>query len=50
MEIKERFVLEGKKNFIIDIDGVICEDVPNEAPERMKTAEEIKGAKEQINK
>ena len=37
------------KNFIIDIDGVICEDVPNEEPERMATAEEIPGAKDQIN-
>ena len=38
------------KNFIIDVDGVICEDIPNEEPERMKTAEEILGTKEQINK
>ena len=41
---------DGKKNFIIDIDGVVCEDVPNEQPERMKTAEEISGSKEWINK
>jgi len=39
----------GLKNFIIDIDGVVCEDVPNEEPERMKTASEIPGAKKQIN-
>jgi hypothetical protein len=39
----------GLKNFIIDIDGVICEDIPNEEPERMKNAKEIPGAKEQIN-
>lgn len=23
------------KNFLIDIDGTICEDIPNEEPERM---------------
>jgi hypothetical protein len=25
---------DGKKNFLIDIDGTICEDIPNEEPER----------------
>ena len=29
---------EGKKNFLIDIDGTICEDIPNEEPERMLDA------------
>ena len=29
---------EGKKNFLIDIDGTISEDVPNEEPERMEDA------------
>ena len=29
---------EGRKNFLIDIDGTICEDIPNEEPERMATA------------
>ncbi len=29
---------EGKKNFLIDIDGTICEDITNEEPERMATA------------
>lgn len=38
------------KNFLIDIDGTICEDVPNEEPERMLTCEEIPGAREQVNK
>jgi hypothetical protein len=38
------------KNFLIDIDGTICEDVPNEEPERMLTCEEIPGAKEYLNK
>ena len=26
------------KNYLIDIDGTICDDIPNEEPERMKTA------------
>ncbi len=26
------------KNFLIDIDGTICDDIPNEEPERMVTA------------
>lgn len=26
------------KNFLIDIDGTICDDIPNEEPERMATA------------
>lgn len=29
---------EGVKNYLIDIDGTICEDIPNEEPERMATA------------
>ncbi|MCS6916389.1 MAG: hypothetical protein RMK52_08010 [Chitinophagales bacterium] len=27
----------GKKNFLIDIDGTITDDIPNEQPERMRT-------------
>lgn len=37
------------KNFLIDIDGTVSEDVPNEEPERMLTAFEIPGAKDKIN-
>lgn len=43
-------LLSHLKNIIIDIDGVVCEDIPNEQPERMPIAEEIPGSKEQINK
>ncbi len=25
------------KNYMIDIDGTICDDIPNEEPERMAT-------------
>ena len=41
---------EDCKNFLIDIDGTICEDIPNEEPERMVTAECYDGVVEQINK
>ena len=26
---------EGVKNYLIDIDGTICDDIPNEEPERV---------------
>ena len=43
-------VLEkGKKNYLIDIDGTVCDDVPNEQLERMVTATEYPGAKDKIN-
>ena len=29
---------EEVKNFLIDIDGTICDDIANEEPERMVTA------------
>ena len=41
---------ENIKNYLIDIDGTVSEDVPNEEPERMLTCEEIPGAKDQVNK
>ncbi len=37
------------KNYLIDIDGVICEDVANEASHVMPFAKEITGAKKWIN-
>ena len=40
----------GVKNFLIDIDGTVSEDIPNEEPERMLTCDEIPGAKEYVNK
>lgn len=30
---------ENVKNYLIDIDGTVCDDIPNEEPERMATAE-----------
>ncbi len=41
---------DGVKNFLIDIDGTICEDIPNEEPERMKDAEIYPNTVETINK
>jgi uncharacterized HAD superfamily protein len=37
------------KNYLIDIDGTICEDIPNEEPERMETAFLFPDALETIN-
>ena len=60
VELKETFNTDGThgspilpthiKNFLIDIDGTVCEDIPNEEPERMLTAALIPGALEYINK
>ena len=41
---------EGIKNYLIDIDGTICDDIPNEEPERMRTAEVYSDALETLNK
>jgi hypothetical protein len=38
------------KNFLIDIDGTVGEDIPNEEPHRMVTAHAFPDAIEQINK
>ena len=59
LELKELFDKDGKhispqldenvKNYLIDIDGTITEDVPNEEPERMVTCEPWEDAREIIN-
>ncbi|WP_035337647.1 phosphoheptose isomerase [Dokdonia sp. PRO95] len=41
---------EGVKNYLIDIDGTITEDVPNEEPERMSTCEPFPDALKTLNK
>ena len=38
------------KNYLIDIDGTICDDIPNEEPERMATANVYPNTQETINK
>ena len=40
---------EHIKNYLIDIDGTICDDIPNEEPERMVTAALYPDALETIN-
>ena len=41
---------EGIKNYLIDIDGTICDDIPNEEPERMATANVYPDALVTLNK
>ena len=38
------------KNYLIDIDGTICDDIPNEEPERMATANLYPDALETLNR
>lgn len=40
---------EGMKNYLIDIDGTICDDIPNEEPERMLTAQVYPDALKTLN-
>ena len=41
---------EGVKNYLIDIDGTVCDDIPNEEPERMLTAKAYPDALLTLNK
>ena len=60
MELKDQYDAEGKRispglpphltNYLIDIDGTICDDVPNEEPERMKHVLPYPDALEILNK
>ncbi len=54
LEVKEKStppVLEkGIKNYLIDIDGTITEDIPNEEPERMITCKPYPGVVDTINR
>lgn len=40
----------GIKNYLIDIDGTVGEDIPNEEPERMVTAQAYPDAIKTLNK
>jgi len=40
---------KGVKNYLIDIDGTVCDDIPNEEPERMLTAEVYPDALKTLN-
>jgi hypothetical protein len=41
---------EHIKNFLIDIDGTVCDDIPNEEPERMGTAKVYPDALTTLNR
>ena len=41
---------EKIKNYLIDIDGTICDDIPNEEPERMEDAKVYPEALITLNK
>jgi len=41
---------EKIKNYLIDIDGTICDDIPNEQPERMSEAKVYPEALKTLNK
>lgn len=41
---------EDVKNYLIDIDGTICDDIPNEEPQRMRTAKVYPEAQKTIEK
>ncbi|MDO5655500.1 MAG: phosphoheptose isomerase [Flavobacteriaceae bacterium] len=41
---------QNVKNYLIDIDGTVCDDIPNEEPERMLTAAVYPDALEMCNK
>lgn len=59
-ELKELFDKKGQlispvlpdnvKNFLVDIDGTVCDDIPNEEPERMGTCLPYPDALDIINK
>lgn len=41
---------DGCKNYLIDIDGTVTDDVPNEEPERMSVVQPYNGAVETLNR
>jgi methionine salvage enolase-phosphatase E1 len=43
-------IAKGIKNYLIDIDGTVCDDIPNEEPERMLTAAVYPDALKTLNK
>jgi uncharacterized HAD superfamily protein len=49
-ENKSPILPSNIKNYLIDIDGTITEDVPNEHPERMSVVEPYSNSVEMINK
>ena len=48
--ISNLLIRANRNNYLIDIDGTICDDIPNEEPERMATAKVYPDALETLNK
>ena len=49
-EIVSPILPEGVKNYLIDIDGTITDDIPNEEPKRMGTCKPYPDALKTLNK
>ena len=49
-EVVSPVLPEDTTNYLIDIDGTICDDIPNEEPKRMATANVYPDALETLNK
>jgi len=49
-EVVSPVLPDGVKNYLIDIDGTICDDIPNEEPDRMLTAKVYPDALLTLNK
>ncbi len=49
MEKKSPVFTDDKKNYLIDIDGTITDDIANEFPEDMKLCKPYEGSLEMIN-
>ena len=49
-ELISPVLADGVKNFLIDIDGTVCDDIPNEEPERMATCLPYPDALRIVNK
>lgn len=49
-ELISPVLADGVKNYLIDIDGTVCDDVPNEEPERMGTVLPYPDALQILNK
>ena len=49
-ELISPVLADGVKNFLVDIDGTVCDDIPNEEPERMATCLPYPDALRIVNK
>lgn len=49
-ELLSPTLADGVKNYLIDIDGTVCDDIPNEEPERMVTCLPYPDALKIVNK